>query len=67
MARSRPFIFVLSLVLVLGVVGCDGGGDQVASTPSDEPASEINVDSLATVELAVAAEGVQGEKADVSE
>ena len=57
MPRSRWFILVLTLVMVLSVVGCDGGGEESASTPSDEPSSDLKVDSTATVELAVTTEG----------
>ncbi|MHB1016607.1 MAG: hypothetical protein ACYC2X_01770 [Coriobacteriia bacterium] len=56
MSRSRLSVLLLALALVLSVVGCDGGGE-AGPAPADEPSSDFKIDSDATVELAVTADG----------
>ncbi len=60
MSRSRLFAAFLVLALLLAGVGCDGGGGEEGgtdSTAADELPSDFEVDTEATVELAVTADG----------
>ena len=56
MLRSRVFIIIAAFALALGAVGCDGEGE-AGPTSADDLSSEFEVDTDATVELAVAADG----------
>jgi hypothetical protein len=59
MLRSRVFIIFVAFALALGTVGCDGGGGggEAGPTSAENLPSHFEVDTDATVELAVTADG----------